>query len=201
MKRWLQAMGLTGAVLLLLIVGGALRQMWGAAPQNGPARIAVVNLSRVWKESRRRADLEEKLTLLQRTIQENFKDQQDEIDRLKAKIDLLASGSAERKQAEQDLALKVAQKQVFEKSSRQQVASELLSYWDVVFNDIEEAVGTVARQDGYDLVFKTVETPEHSTNVAEFRSKEQQVLLYSTPTLDVTEKVIGLLNRKYTAKE
>lgn len=196
MSRWWHA----GAVLVALGVGCALlgTRAWSQAPAQPPLRVAVVNLTRIWEGYQKRVSLEGKLTQLQQTKAQTMREKTDEVNQLSQKLELLAQGSAQCDQAERDLQQKQVESRTLDELSRQEVARKYLEYWDTVYNDICTATDKIAQQEGYDLVLKTADRKLRTASLPELQGKiEGMTVLYSTPRLDLTDKVLTLLNEEF----
>jgi len=196
MSRWWHG----GAVLVALGVGCALlgTRAWSQAPAQPPLRVAVVNLTRIWEGYQKRVSLEGKLTQLQQTKAQTMREKTDEVNQLSQKLELLAQGSAQRDQAERDLQQKQVESRTLDELSRQEVARKYLEYWDTVYNDICTATDKIAQQEGYDLVLKTADRKLRTASLPELQGKiEGMTVLYSTPRLDLTDKVLTLLNEEF----
>lgn len=196
MSRWWHG----GAVLVALGVGCALlgTRAWSQAPAQPPLRVAVVNLTRIWEGYQKRVSLEGKLTQLQQTKAQTMREKTEEVNQLSQKLELLAQGSTQRDQAERDLQQKQVESRTLDELSRQEVARKYLEYWDTVYNDICTAADKIAQQEGYDLVLKTADRKLRTASLPELQGKiEGMTVLYSTPRLDLTDKVLTLLNEEF----
>jgi Skp family chaperone for outer membrane proteins len=160
--------------------------------------VAVVNLTRIWEGYQKRVSLEGKLTQLQQTKAQTMREKTEEVNQLSQKLELLAQGSTQRDQAERDLQQKQVESRTLDELSRQEVARKYLEYWDTVYNDICTAADKIAQQEGYDLVLKTADRKLRTASLPELQGKiEGMTVLYSTPRLDLTDKVLTLLNEEF----
>jgi len=188
------------AVLVAVGVGCALLGgwAWSQAPAQTPLRVAVVNLTRVWDGCQKRVSLDAKLTQLRETKAQALREKAEEITQLSQKLELLAPGSTQRDQAERELQQKQVENRNLVDLSTQEVARKYLEYWDIVYNDICAATDKVAQQEGYDLVLKTVNRRPRTGNLQELQGKiEGMTVLYAAARLDLTEKVLTILNEEF----
>jgi Skp family chaperone for outer membrane proteins len=197
MNRWTHGR----AVLVALAVGCALlgARAWSQAPGQPPVRVAVVNLTRIWDGYQKRVSLDGKLTQLRETKAQALRQKTDEINQLSQKLELLAPGSTQRDQAERDLQQKQVESRNLTDLSGQEVARKYLEYWDIVYNDICAATEKVARQEGYDLVLKTADRRPRTGSLQELQGKIEgmTVLYYDPARLDLTEKILTILNDEF----
>jgi len=160
--------------------------------------MAVVNLTRVWEGYQKRAFLDARLTQLRESKTQTMREKADDINQLTQKLELLAPGSAQRDQAERDLQQKQVESRTLADLSTQEVARKYLEYWDIVYNDICAATEKVAQQEGDDLVLKTVERKLRTASLPELQGKiEGMTVLYATARLDLTDKVLAVLNEEF----
>jgi Skp family chaperone for outer membrane proteins len=160
--------------------------------------VAVVNLTRLWDGYQKRAVLDTKLTQLQQTKAQTMREKGDDIKQLTQKLELLAPGSTQRDQAERELQQKQVEGRTLAELSAQELAKKYLEYWDVIYNDICTATEKLAQQEGYDLVLKTVDRKLRTGSAPELQAKiEGMTVLYSTPRLDLTDRLLAALNEEF----
>ena len=177
------------------LVGG---RAWSAPEAARPLRIGVVSLTRLWDGYQRRLFLDSKLIQFRQTKAQTLQEKKDEVDQLRQKIELLAPGSTQRQEAEGELQQKQVEGRTLAELSAKEVARRYFEYWDLVYNDIRAAVQQVAQAQGYDLVFKTVESQSRTTSTRELQGKiEGRTVLYAAAELDLTEEVLTVLNENF----
>lgn len=196
MRRW----PYFGAALVAAAAGcGLLGQWLWSEPQPSPsARIGVINLTRMWEGYQKRLYLDSKLTRFRETKTQVLEEKKNEITQLTRKLDLLAPGSTQREAVAQELEEKQIQARTLVELSTKEVARRYFEYWDIVYNDIRAAADRIAPQEGYDLVLKAVDVRSRTTSAQELQGKiEGMTVLYAAPHLDLTEKVLTMLNQEF----
>lgn len=196
MRRW----PYLGAALVAAVAGcGILGQwLWSEPQPTGSPRIGVINLTRMWEGYQKRLYLDSKLTRFRETKTQAMDEKRDEITQLAQRLDLLAPGSTQREATAQELEGKQVEARTLAELSTKEVARRYFEYWDIVYNDIRAAVDKIAQQEGYDLVLKAVDVRSRTTSAQELQGKiEGMTVLYSAPHLDLTEKVLTVLNEEF----
>ena len=195
MKGWRRS-----AVLLIVVATCVAAGQWlrGEEPSARPVRIGAVDLARVWQTYDKKIHLDKELDQLGKLKEAPWLEKKAEVDQLQQKIDLLAAGSAQRDEAERELAQKKFELDALARASRQELGLKLLEYMDLVYNDIVAAVNEVAEREGYDLVLQTSEAKRRATSIQEFQARiEGRLVLYSSSQLELTDTVLALLNDRF----
>ena len=148
-------------------------------------RVPYVNLEQVFQEYQRKNDIELQLQTELETEDKILREKIQELEKLRQDYEaqrLLLTETA-RREREQEINEKLQelqnlQQEIIEyKGTRENQATESL------LQDIYRKIEEVAEKEGYVYVF------------------DKAALLYTAPTQDVTERIIGELNREYEAKQ
>jgi len=161
-------------------------------------KIGVVDMSRVFDAYKKRDDFNKTLEEFRRQKAQEIENRRVEIRRLQDKIQLLAPGSEERKSEEENLSRKRLEFETEGRLAAQEVDQKYRALLAEIYRDISEQVKRFSEENGYDLILKTeaLETDTSSTAELKLRLSTQKILYYS-PRLDVTGKIIEVLNKEY----
>ena len=171
----------------------------GTAPQ--PATVAVCDMAAVFKNYDRANDLNKKLKSRVEELKAEAKKRGDEIDKIQNTIEELKPGSKE-----SDAALDKMTKLTIERQAWINFQDELAKREDFrltkdLYNDVLVAVEKIAREKGFQVVLSKETSNQASHNIDELlQQMSRRKVLYSDPSLDITEDVIKQLNRDYAAK-
>ena len=198
MKYWRRVAVPVVVVAVACGLLGLGRGLWGEPEQGRPLHIGVINLTRIWDGYQKQAYLNGKLTQLSKTKESALQEKVEEITQLRQKIQLLASGSAQREAAEQELQQVQIESRTLAQLSDQEVRRKYIEYWDIVYNDIRTAVARLAETEGYDLILKQVDMGEHTVNSQVLQGKIHGLaVMYARADLDLTDTVLVILNDEF----
>jgi Skp family chaperone for outer membrane proteins len=185
--------------------------MFGADPapavapvQTGPTRVAIANPSKIFNDMQETKGLREKLEVRRKELLNKEEQMRAAI---KAKADELAQINPKHPRHEEvleDLDNLNAQLQAWGVATKASVERQQKKMVKDLYDKIETAVGEVAQANGIDLVI--ADGRQEIANLDQVPAEElRRVLntrnvLFSTKGVDITEKVITLLDAKYAPK-
>jgi len=140
-------------------------------------KFAYVDLSRLFSEYGKTKDYDKTLNEKQEAYRTEIDKKTNEVKQLQDKMNLLSDKEKEAKKAEFET--KVKGLQDFERQKLTDLRKEQDERMKEIFKDIEEAVKRYAEKEGYTLVFN------------------DRVFVYQTKNMDITNKVMGILNKGY----
>lgn len=143
-------------------------------------KFAYVDLSRTFAEYGKTKDYDKVLGEKESVYTAERKKRVDDVKQIQSKFNLLSEKEKELKKGEMEGKLKSLQD--FDRQKQTDLRKEQDEKMKEILKDIEEAVKKVAETDGYTLVFN------------------DRVLVYQTKSLDVTDKVIAIVNKGYVKK-
>jgi len=188
--------------LLLLVLLGE-RGFCQESPAVAHAfKIGVVDVSRVFDGYKKRDDLNVRLEEFRRQKAQDIETLRAEVGRLGDKIQLLVSGTDERKTVEQELSKKRVELEAARQVAAEEVEKKYRDFLVEVYKDISDAARLYGEAQGYDLILKTetLDMETDSTPDLQLLLSTQKILYYS-PSLDITEILIQNLNTKYEASK
>lgn len=140
-------------------------------------KFAYVDLSRLFSEYGKTKEYDKTLSDKQNAYRGEIDKKTNEVKQFQEKINLLSDKEKESKRAEFET--KVKGLQDFERQKLTDLRKEQDERMKEVFKDIEEAVKQYAEKEGYTLVFN------------------DRVFVYQTKNMDITDKVMVILNKNY----
>ena len=140
-------------------------------------KFAYVDLSRSFSEYNKTKDYDKMLGDKESAYQSEREKKLGEIKGLQDKMNLLSDKEKESKKT--DIETKVKTLQDFDRQKETDLRKEQDEKMKEILKDIEEAVKEYAQKEGYTLVFN------------------DRVLVYQTKNLDITDKIVEILNKGY----
>lgn len=160
-------------VFAAIIFGLAVFSAAAYAAQN----LAYVDLSRIFSEYNKTKDYDKVLGDKQTAYETERDKKVSDVKQLQDKINLLSDKEKESKKTDMESKIKALQE--FDRQKQTDLRKEQDEKMKVILKDIEDAVKQYAEKEGYSLVFN------------------DRVLVYQTKSLDITDKIIGILSKEY----
>ncbi len=161
-------------------------------------KVGVVNLNKVFERYDKRKELENNFRNIRAKSEDLLKVKQDEAIALREDIQLLEVGSAARRKKEEELEKLILYLQIEQEVAGKNLAKAEKDFYEELFQDINAVVEEVGKKDGFDLILKKEDIDTKSADLLELRLKIGiGTILYFSNALDVTDKVVEALNRRY----
>ncbi len=160
-----------GAILVLSFL---LNLAWAAD------KFAYVDLSRTFSEYGKTKDYDKVLGDKEAKYEAERNKKVDEIKQLQDKMNLLSEKEKQTKKTELDTKAKALQD--FDRQNQTDLRKDQDEKMKELLKDIEEAIKHYAEKEGYTLVFN------------------DRVLVYQTKSMDISDKIIEILNKGYNKK-
>lgn len=162
-------------VLVLLFVSSLVLSFCGYA--SAAEKLAYVDLSRIFSEYNKTKDYDKTLGEKESGYETERDKKVNEVKQLQDKMNLLSEREKETKKTE--LETRVKSLQDFDRQKQTDLRKEQDDKMKEILKDIEGAIKQHAEKEGYTLVFN------------------DRVLVYQTKSLDITDKIIEILNKGY----
>lgn len=140
-------------------------------------KFAYVDLSRLFSEYGKTKDYDKTLSEKQNAYRSDIDKKTNEVKQFQDKINLLSDKEKEAKREEFETRVKGLQE--FERQKLTDLRKEQDERMKEIFKDIEDAVKQYAEKEGFTLVFN------------------DRAFVYRTKSMDITNKVIDILNKGY----
>lgn len=147
------------------------------AQARAEAKMAFVDLSRIFAEYNKTKDYDKVLTDKENVYTSERDKKVGEIKGIQDKVSLLSDKEKEAKRP--DMETKVKGLQEYDRQKQTDLRKEQDEKMKEIFKDIEDTVKKFSEKEGYTLVFN------------------DRVLVYQDKKLDITDKIIELLNKGY----
>lgn len=140
-------------------------------------KFAYVDLSRIFSEYNKTKDYDKVLSDKQTTYETEREKKVNDVKQLQDKMNLLSDKEKDNKK--QELEAKFKSLQDFDRQKQTDLRKEQDEKMKEILKDIEGAVKQHAEKEGYSLVFN------------------DRVLVYQTKSMDITDKIIEIVNKGY----
>ena len=157
----------SAAILGLLLFAGIAR---------AEVKMAYVDLSRIFDEYTKRKSFDAALEQKGNTYKAERDKRLGELKQIQEKLNLLSEKESQSKRS--DLEAKAQSLQEYDREKQTDLRKEQEEKMQEVLKDIEEVIKQYAEKQGYNLVFNN------------------RVLIYESKDMDITDKIIEILNAK-----
>ncbi|OGX16317.1 MAG: hypothetical protein A2166_04165 [Omnitrophica WOR_2 bacterium RBG_13_41_10] len=138
-------------------------------------KFAYVDLSKAFSEYEKTKSYDKVLTEKETVYDTERNKKVDEVKQFQDKMNLLSDKEKEAKKPEFETKLKALQE--YDRQKQTDLRKEQDTRMKEILKDIEDAVKQYAEKEGYTLVFN------------------DRVLVYQTKSMDITDKILGILNK------
>jgi len=166
-----------------------------------PARVAVVDLTRVFSQSTRRQALEEALRERQGELARQENARLEAIQRLSGEIESYAMGTPERTKLERERKAAAGELETWRRESFAEMNEKFTGLLSVLYNEACRDAAAAASERGFDMVIKdqsSERAPETRDEAAMMFS--QRIVIYAKPEYDLTDEVVQRMNARYAAE-
>jgi len=166
-----------------------------------PARVAVVDLTRVFSQSTRRQAMEEALRQRQIELAKQESTRMEAINRMAGEIESYAMGTPQRTKLERERKAAVQELETWRNESFEEMNEKFAALLTVLYNEACRDVAEAAAELGFDMVIKdqSIErAPETRDEAAMMFS--QRIVIYVKPEYDLTSEIIRRMNERYAAE-
>jgi outer membrane protein len=169
---------------------------FAAEKQIAPARLAVVDVSKVLQTSVRHKQWQAKMQEEETQLKAEFQKTRKELEALQANLDLLKPNSADYLKLVGDVLDKKGQIEAKNKYYEEKVNVEMQQWTESLYTKLLEVVGKVAQQKGLDIVLAQEQLDLPSPSVRDFMlTIKTKKVLYNSSHLDITDEVLAALDK------
>lgn len=211
MPRLAQQARSTAMLPVILVLAAAMAWHAGAAteanrPPAQPTASATVDIVRVIDELEERAVLESQLESRIRARQAQLNEINERLNAIQRDLDpetaTLIPGTDEYTERVREFMEQRAVAEARRNALTQIISIDRGALRRQLFQKISAAVGKIAERDGIDLVVlddSVFPIPENASNDDVFRSIITKGVIYRHESIDITDRVVTLMNNEYTA--
>jgi len=187
-------------VLFLFIIPAAL---FSPEARSEALKIAVVNPETILNQLKEKEDLDAKLLVERQDAEEDLKSLKEEIEKLQYDVALLASGSEDQKNKEEELAKKKKEFVAIGKVRQKSLGESNFKYTLMMYKRIMDKVSEYAKKNDYNFVFRSSKDDFASISgptELSYRVFERTVI-YADKSTDISQTIADLLNEDYINKK
>jgi len=189
---------IVGVLLGLFLVTGMAQQYLCAKtgkPTIAPAKIAVVSIRRVFENSRKHAQWQEKIQAENKTFIAELEKLSKEIAAIRADMDTRKVASSDHLDLMRQSMEKNATLEAKENFYKQDIMMKEQRWTEQLYQEILAATGVAAKQKGLDMVLVKSEPQFPSVNASELMlTVRTNQVLYHTEQMDITNDVLMVLD-------
>ncbi len=165
---------------------------------SGGARVAVVDVVRVFNEYQRQKDLTEEMNDLEGKLRTENQQRLTRIETMKAELDRLNLDDPTYATRARELVQVQIEYEVWAKAKQADMAREVGLWTDKIYREILKAAEELAKRDGYDLVLYR---GQYQGGTLDPEGLKEQIrsnqVLYAAPSVDITVGLSDKLNADY----
>jgi Skp family chaperone for outer membrane proteins len=164
-----------------------------------PTAVAVVDMQQVFATLKAKGTLEATLEDEKATIQVEAQKKATALENLQQEINLLEPGTPNFEQRQKTLEDQNIQFQVWQRVQQMVINQRKAQGYEQLYKDVLGATGEIAAQEGFDIVLFKEAPVDFRTSKPENvgAAIQSRKVLWAADRLDITEKVVGLLNNRH----
>jgi Skp family chaperone for outer membrane proteins len=187
-----------GGTLVASAVGAGLLAAQASAqekPTTGGLKLALVDIGVVFKNYKRKDDLEKQINAKKESLENQAKEQGNKIEGVRKQLELLKADTPLWRQKRNEVKLLIKEAEAMRDSMDEELKLEVENLTLMILDEIEEKVREFGKSQGYDFVLKVDSKGWGDERFQEriFRAQVSSVLYYDA-RLDVTNTVLASLN-------
>ncbi len=192
----LSKMLLAGAIVVVLCLSFGYRQGVAAGEkQIAPARIAVVDVTKVLQNSKKHKAWQEKMTAEETVMKAEFQKDKKALEALQASMDVLKAGSKDYVDAMKDFLDKKGLLEAKDKFYQEKVNMEMQQWTESLYTQMLTFIQEIAQKKGLDIVLAQEQLDLPSPSLRDFMlSIRTKKVLYCGDQVDITEEVMSALD-------
>jgi Skp family chaperone for outer membrane proteins len=187
---------LLGVILAVLSLSFGYRQGIAADKQIAPAKVAVVDVTKVLQESKKHKAWQEKMSGQETQMKAEFQKDKKALESIQANMDVLKPGTVDYVNTMREFLDKKALLEAKDKFYQEKVNLEMLQWTESLYVQMLDVVKQIAEQKGLDVVIAQEQLDLPSSSLRDFmlniRTKK---VLYHTEQMDITEEVLASLDQ------
>jgi Skp family chaperone for outer membrane proteins len=188
------------AVSSLVMLGKTIAQPLGV-PAGTPTRVAVCNIVEVFQKYQRAQDLTVKLNERKGTIEAENERRVKELQAKQLELEGLKPGMPEHDKLLEQIRRMQLERQLWLKMEEESILRDHLRLTEEMFKEIREAVGSLAKEQGFELVLQLEPGDIEARNAQELIAQiDRQKILYYADGMDITAAVLQRLDEAYRVR-
>jgi outer membrane protein len=191
---------LCSTLLIGALAGTALQSEESSKPQSKQEQIVLIDMAKVFNESREFADLRDDLKADIQQSETRAKQMATNISQTQALLKGLAQGTADHATAEKELTAMTRKYQDFRKDAQRKFLAKESQIYRDVYMKVRSTVQRIAEQRNCALVIRFDSKPLNSKDPQQILKSVQRQVIYYREQDDITGEAIEALNDDYEAR-
>lgn len=188
---------ITCGLLLTQLVNGAAGGATNTQSAANPG-VGVVNIAQVFESFEMTRDLEQRFDSAREAIGDQADNRRQAIDQQIASLEAFDPASRDFAQRRTEVRRLRVEYQVWLEMEELRLKEEHMLWLRLIYDNVTDAVGLVAKRRGIDLVVTNDElSPDAPDSMALRREILLKKVLYFSPRVDLTAEVLRIVNEKY----
>lgn len=190
------------AVVLSLVLVLAIAVAGASAArslQARPTAVGVVDLMRVMDQLKQQQSVRADLMGRQETLKSQLQQKQKEVQNLQGDLDILTAGTPEYKDKEGQLTKAVIDLRVWSQFEAEKLRMEEQLQIESLFRKVNDTVGRVAQDSGYDVVFFKGQTIGSRGENQQQNQVSLRYVAWNSDAVDLTDQIVQRMNNEFTA--
>lgn len=183
-------------VAILALSFGYRQGVAAGEKQIAPAKVAIVNVTKVLQNSKKHKAWQEKMTEQETQMKAEFQKDKKAMESIQANMDVLKPGTVDYVNAMKDFLDRKGLLEAKDKFYNEKINLEMLQWTESLYVQMLDVVKQIAQQKGLDLVVsqEDLETPSPSLRDFMLNIRTKKVL-YHADQMDITEDVLAALDQ------
>lgn len=192
----LSKMLLAGAIVVVLCLSFGYRQGVAAGEkQIGPAKIAVVDVTKVLQNSKKHKAWQEKMTAEESVMKAEFQKDKKALEAIQANMDLLKPGTKDYIDTMKDFLDKKSLLESKDKFYQEKVNMEMQQWTESLYTQMLGLIKELAQKKGADIVLAQEQLELPAASLRDFMlSIRTKKVLYSGDQVDITDEVLAAMD-------
>lgn len=183
-------------VAILALSFGYRQGVAAGEKQIAPAKVAIVNVTKVLQNSKKHKAWQDKMTEQETQMKAEFQKDKKAMESIQANMDVLKPGTVDYVNAMKDFLDRKGLLEAKDKFYNEKINLEMLQWTESLYVQMLDVVKQIAQQKGLDLVVsqEDLETPSPSLRDFMLNIRTKKVL-YHADQMDITEDVLAALDQ------
>ncbi len=184
-----------GVAIVFLGISLGYRQGIAAADKIAPAKVAIVDATKVLQNCKKQKQMQEKMKNEEAQINGEFQAAKKDLEALQANLNLLKVGSKDYIDAMKDFLDKKSLLEAKDKFYQEKMNIETQQWMESLYTQMLDVTAKIAQKKGVDIVLAQEPTDFPSPNMQAFMATlRTKKVLYCNAQLDITNEVLAALD-------
>ena len=184
-----------GFAITVLAISFGYRQGIAAGDKIAPAKVAIVDVTKVLQNSQKHKQWQDKMTKDEEQMKAEFQKAQKDLEALQANLNLLKVGSKDYIDNMKDFLDKKSLLDAKDKFYQEKVNIEMQQWTEALYTQMLDITAKIAQKKGVDIVLAQEQLDLPAASLRDFMlSIRTKKVLYNNAQLDITNEVLAALD-------